>query len=56
LSPFGFFLASPADDPINVALIKEHLIRHRSCRTVVVQHLLEPEWLIEVEAIAAKVD
>jgi enamine deaminase RidA (YjgF/YER057c/UK114 family) len=50
-----FFLASPADDPANVAIIKEHLGDHRSCRTVVVQQLLEPEWLIEIEAIAARV-
>jgi 2-iminobutanoate/2-iminopropanoate deaminase len=51
-----FFLASAADDPANVELIKEHLGEHRSCRTVVVQQLLEPEWLVEIEAIAAKVD
>ena len=51
-----FFLASADDDEANVALIKEHLGDHRACRTVVVQQLLEPEWLIEVEAIAAKVD
>jgi 2-iminobutanoate/2-iminopropanoate deaminase len=51
-----FFLASAADDPTNVALITEHLVDHRSCRTVVVQQLLEPEWLVEIEAIAARVD
>jgi 2-iminobutanoate/2-iminopropanoate deaminase len=51
-----FFLASAVDDPANVALIKEHLRDHRSCRTVVVQQLLEPGWLVEIEAIAAKVD
>lgn len=51
-----FFLASAADDPTNIALITEHLVDHRSCRTVVVQQLLEPEWLVEIEAIAAKVD
>ena len=51
-----FFLASAADDPANVTLIKEHLGGHRSCRTVVVQELLEPEWLVEIEAIAAKLD
>ena len=42
--------------PANVDLIKEHLGNHRACRTVVVQQLLEPEWLIEIEAIAAKLD
>lgn len=51
-----FFLASAADDPTNVALIREHLGDHRSCRTVVVQQLLEPNWLVEIEAIAAKLD
>ena len=50
-----FFLASAADDPANVALIREHLAEHRAARTVVVQQLLEPGWLIEVEAVAAKV-
>lgn len=51
-----FFLASAAHDPENVAILKEHLGDHRACRTVVVQQLLEPEWLVEIEAIAAKVD
>ena len=51
-----FFLVSAADDPANVELIKEHLGDHLCCRTVVVQQLLEPEWLVEIEAIAAKVD
>jgi enamine deaminase RidA (YjgF/YER057c/UK114 family) len=50
-----FFLASAADDPANVTLVKEYLGDHRSCRTAVVQQLLEPEWLVEIEAIAAKV-
>ena len=51
-----FFLASPADDPTNVAILNHHLGDHLAARTVVVQQLLEPGWLIEVEAIAAKVD
>ena len=51
-----FYLASGDDDPANVELIKEHLGDHVACRTVVVQQLLEPEWRIEVEAVAAKVD
>jgi 2-iminobutanoate/2-iminopropanoate deaminase len=50
-----FYLASAADDPANVALIREHLGDHVACRTVVVQQLLEPEWRLEVEAVAAKV-
>ena len=51
-----FYLASAEDDPANVALIREHLGDHLACRTVVVQQLLEPEWRVEVEAVAARVD
>ena len=51
-----FFLASAADDPANVAILREHLGDHVAARTVVVQQLLEPGWLVEVEGIAAKVD
>ena len=51
-----FYLAAAAFDPANVTLIQEHLGDHRACRTVVVQELLKPEWLVEIEAIAAKVD
>jgi len=51
-----FFLASAANDPANVAILREHLGDHLAARTVVVQQLLEPEWLIEVEAVAATVD
>jgi 2-iminobutanoate/2-iminopropanoate deaminase len=50
-----FFLASAADDPANVAILNAHLGDHVAARTVVVQQLLEPTWLVEVEAIAAKV-
>jgi len=51
-----FYLASADDDPVNVRLIREHLGEHIACRTVVVQQLLEPEWLVEIEAVAARVD
>lgn len=51
-----FFLASAADDPANVETLSAHLGDHVAARTVVVQQLLEPAWLVEVEAIAAKVD
>jgi 2-iminobutanoate/2-iminopropanoate deaminase len=50
-----FLLAAAADDPANVAILREHLGDHLAARTVVVQQLLEPEWLVEVEAVAAKV-
>ncbi len=49
-----FYLADPAFDPANVAALKLHLGQHRAARTVVCARLLEPAWLIEVEAIAAK--
>ena len=49
-----FYLADPAFDAANVALVMSHLGEHRCARTVVCTRLLEPEWLIEVEAIAAR--
>jgi 2-iminobutanoate/2-iminopropanoate deaminase len=49
-----FYLAEPAFDPANVAMLKQHLGNHRAARTVFCARLLEPEWLIEVEAIAAQ--
>jgi 2-iminobutanoate/2-iminopropanoate deaminase len=51
-----FFLASAADDPTNVEILGAHLGHHVCARTVVVQQLLEPEWLVEIEAVAAKLD
>jgi len=51
-----FYLASAADDPANVAILSQHLRDHVAARTVVVQQLLEPGWLVEVEAVAAKAD
>jgi enamine deaminase RidA (YjgF/YER057c/UK114 family) len=48
-----FYLAEPAHDPMNVAILKRHLGDHHAARTVVCTGLLEPEWLVEVEAIAA---
>jgi enamine deaminase RidA (YjgF/YER057c/UK114 family) len=49
-----FHLADPAFDEANVALLMSHLAEHRAARTVVCTRLREPEWLIEVEAIAAR--
>ena len=48
-----FYLADPAFDAANVALLMSHLGEHCAARTVVCARLLEPEWLIEVEATAA---
>jgi 2-iminobutanoate/2-iminopropanoate deaminase len=48
-----FYLADAAFDAANVAILTRHLGEHRAARTVVCARLLEPEWLIEVEAVAA---
>lgn len=48
-----FYLADPAFDAANVAILMRHLGEHRAARTVVCARLLEPDWLIEVEAVAA---
>ena len=50
-----FYLAEAAHDPANVAILREHLVDHLTARTVVCQQLLEPNWLVELEAVAAKV-
>ncbi len=49
-----FYLADPAFDPENVATLKQFLGAHQAARTVLCARLLEPEWLIEVEAVAAQ--
>jgi enamine deaminase RidA (YjgF/YER057c/UK114 family) len=49
-----FYLADPAFDSSNVAMLTRHLADHRAARTVVCARLLDPEWLLEVEAVAAK--
>ena len=48
-----FYLAEPALDPANVAILKRRLGEHHAARTVVCAGLLEPGWLVEIEAIAA---
>ena len=48
-----FYLAEPALDPANVAILKRRLGTHHAARTVVCAGLLEAGWLVEVEAIAA---
>jgi 2-iminobutanoate/2-iminopropanoate deaminase len=49
-----FYLASPALDPANVAALKRRLGDHHAARTVICAGLLEPGWLVEIEAIAAQ--
>ncbi len=47
------YLADPADDAENVAILREHLGEHQAARTVICCRLLEPAWRIEIEAVAA---
>ncbi len=48
-----FYLATPAQDPANVAILKRRLGTHHCARTVICTGLLEPGWLVEIEAVAA---
>lgn len=48
-----FYLAEATLDPANVEVLKRRLGDHYAARTVVCAGLLEPGWLIEVEAVAA---
>ena len=48
-----FYLAEPALDPMNVEILKRRLGDHHAARTVVCAGLLEPGWLVEIEAVAA---
>jgi len=48
-----FYLANAADDPANVAVLKRRLGGHQAARTVICTGLLEPGWLVEIEAVAA---
>ncbi|MGH2961593.1 MAG: RidA family protein [Solirubrobacterales bacterium] len=51
-----FYLADPSFDPENVAILTRHLGDHTAARTVICARLLEPEWLVEIEAVASKLD
>lgn len=48
-----FYLGESALDPANVAILKRVSELDRAARTVVCVGLLEPGWLVEIEAIAA---
>ena len=48
-----FYLADPQYDEANVRLRMKYLGSHRPALTVVCCKLLEPQWKIEVEAVAA---
>jgi enamine deaminase RidA (YjgF/YER057c/UK114 family) len=47
------YLADPADDPANVALRARFLGDNRPASTVVCCQLLDPQWKLEVEVVAA---
>jgi enamine deaminase RidA (YjgF/YER057c/UK114 family) len=49
-----FYLAEPSYDAANVQILEHHLGEHRAARTVVCARLLDPRWLIELEAVAAR--
>lgn len=48
-----FYLADPKDDEANVQMRVKYLGSHRPALTVVCCRLLEPQWKLEVEAVAA---
>ena len=48
-----FYLAHPALDTANVTVLKQRLGTHHTARTVVCAGMLEPGWLVEIEAVAA---
>jgi enamine deaminase RidA (YjgF/YER057c/UK114 family) len=48
-----FYLAHSALDPANVDILRRRLGRHHAARTVVCAGMLEPGWLLEIEAVAA---
>ena len=47
------YLADAAYDPANVAILSSRMGETKAARTVICARLLDPTWLIEVEAIAA---
>lgn len=49
-----FYLADPKYDEANVRMRVKYLGLHRPALTVVCCKLLEPQWKLEVEAVAAR--
>ena len=49
-----FYLASPEFDEANVRLRKKYLGNHQPALTVICCQLLDPNWKLEVEAMAAE--
>ena len=49
-----FYLASPEFDEANVRLRKKYLGNHEPTLTVICCQLLDPNWKLEVEAMAAE--
>jgi enamine deaminase RidA (YjgF/YER057c/UK114 family) len=48
------YLADPQDDEANVQLSMKYLGNHQPASTAICCRLLEPNWKLEVEAMAAK--
>ncbi|HEY8896613.1 MAG TPA: RidA family protein [Niastella sp.] len=49
-----FYLADPSYDEMNVTVLRKYLGNHAPARTVICCQLLEKQWKLEVEAVAAK--
>ena len=49
-----FYLASPEFDEANVRLRRKYLGSHQPALTVICCQLLDPNWKLEVEAMAAE--
>lgn len=48
-----FYLADPAYDESNVKILMKYLGSHAPARTVICCQLLEKQWKLEIEAVAA---
>jgi enamine deaminase RidA (YjgF/YER057c/UK114 family) len=49
-----FYLADPSYDELNVTVLRKYLGSHAPARTVICCQLLEKQWKLEIEAVAAK--
>lgn len=49
-----FYLADPSYDELNVTVLRKYLGSHSPSRTVICCQLLEKQWKLEIEAVAAK--
>lgn len=49
-----FYLADPSYDESNVKILMKYLGSHAPARTVICCQLLEKQWKLEIEAVAAR--